>query len=182
MTISTPRSAFQRRQSIVRRAVRDAGRRRADRGRARQLCNTALGGTSDSPSTALIAQTILHFLVGSESSRRPGDSVLRLLEHSGLMTRTGKRYDITARGFQFLLEEVNTQLWDLLLQYIGLAEREGKDPVDVLGFYFMLGSLTLGQDYAVEHLTETQQACVDDLVALGLIYQYAVRPSAQRQR
>jgi len=89
------------------------------------------------------------------------------------MTRTGKRYDITARGFQFLLEEVNTQLWDLLLQYIGLAEREGKDPVDVLGFYFMLGSLTLGQDYAVEHLTDTQQACVDDLVALGLIYQSA---------
>ena len=128
---------------------------------------------------ALTSQTILHFLVGSESSRRPGDSVLRLLEHSELMTRTGKRYDITARGFQFLLEEVNTQLWDLLLQYIGLAEREGKDPVDVLGFYFMLGSLTLGQDYAVEHLTDTQQACVDDLVALGLIYQSAVCSAAR---
>lgn len=29
---------------------------------------------------------------------------------------------ITSRGFQFLLEEVNTQLWGLLLKYLELAE------------------------------------------------------------
>lgn len=29
---------------------------------------------------------------------------------------------ITSKGFQFLLEDVNTQLWDLLLQYLEEAQ------------------------------------------------------------
>lgn len=52
---------------------------------------------------------------------------------------------ITSRGFQFLLEDVNTQLWDLLLQYLSLAESNDLDIVDVLACLFMLGSLELGK-------------------------------------
>lgn len=49
--------------------------------------------------------------------------------------------NITSKGFQFLLEDVNTQLWDLLLEYLEQAE----DTVQTLGFLFLLGSLELGK-------------------------------------
>lgn len=81
-------------------------------------------------------------MVGSEFKGRPGDRVLQLLVQSGLMISTFVRsapliiaciltpgrlhrsgnsltnLKITSEGFQFLLEEVNTQLWDLLLEYL----------------------------------------------------------------
>jgi transcription initiation factor TFIIH subunit 4 len=48
------------------------------------------------------------------------------------------------------------------------------DPVDILNFYFQLGSLELGQDYAVDALNETQKHMLNDLRHLGLIYQTKV--------
>jgi Transcription factor Tfb2 len=55
------------------------------------------------------------------------------------------RLVITARGFQFLLEDVNTQLWGLLLRYLGMVQERQMDLVDVFRFLFMLGSLELGR-------------------------------------
>ena len=58
---------------------------------------------------------------------------------------------ITSKGFQFLLEDTNTQLWNLLLKYLESAEEREMDLVEVLSFLFMLGSLELGRvrfDYA----------------------------------
>lgn len=87
-------------------------------------------------------QTIQHFMVGSDAgAQKPGEKVLALLEKSGLMqspyvscctqfderrgsrsasnrTRSLRNMRITSKGFQFLLEDVNTQLWDLLLVYL----------------------------------------------------------------
>nr|KAJ3422193.1 RNA polymerase II transcription factor B 52 kDa subunit [Polyrhizophydium stewartii] len=61
---------------------------------------------------------------------------------------------ITSKGFQFLLQDqLNMQL------------------VEVLNFFFQLGSLELGQDYSIETLTPTQKHMLDDLKHLGLIYQ-----------
>ena len=45
------------------------------------------------------------------------------------------------------------------------------DPVDVLSFLFMLGSLELGQDYSKINLSPTQAQMLDDLADFGLIYQ-----------
>lgn len=70
--------------------------------------------------------------------------------------------NITSKGFQFLLQDVNRQLWDLLLNFLLLAEvrwvthyrpsvclqlqqEREMDMVEVLGFLFMLGSLELGK-------------------------------------
>ena len=52
---------------------------------------------------------------------------------------------ITSKGFQFLLEDTNTQLWNLLLKYLESAEEREMDLVEVLSFLFMLGSLELGR-------------------------------------
>lgn len=46
------------------------------------------------------------------------------------------------------------------------------DPVDVLSFLFMLGSLELGQDYSKATLTPTQIQMLDDLGDFGIIHQH----------
>ena len=52
------------------------------------------------------------------------------------------------------------------------------DPVDVLSFLFMLGSLELGQDYSKATLTPTQHQMLDDLGDFGIVYQSS--PKATR--
>lgn len=47
------------------------------------------------------------------------------------------------------------------------------DPVDVLSFLFMLGSLELGQDYSTASLTPTQSQMLDDLSDFGIVYRHS---------
>ncbi|KAJ1559841.1 RNA polymerase II transcription factor B 52 kDa subunit, partial [Cladochytrium tenue] len=122
-------------------------------------------------------EAVLHYLVGTPTDRRP-KAVMKLLENSGLMARASDsgpdglpELRITNKGFQFLLQDVNVQVWAFLLQYLDMAEELQMDTVDVLNFLFQLGSLELGQDYSVDALTETQRHMLDDLKHLGLIYQ-----------
>ncbi|KAJ3023533.1 RNA polymerase II transcription factor B 52 kDa subunit [Thoreauomyces humboldtii] len=131
-------------------------------------------------------ETVLHYLVGTPSERRP-KAVARLLVASGLQEETradrqrmddgGDGYsdqkgEITSKGFQFLLLDVNVQVWSLLLQYLELAEnRLNMDIVQVLNFLFQIGTLELGQAYSIEPLTETQRKVMEDLKHFGLFYQ-----------
>lgn len=116
---------------------------------------------------------ILHYMVqiGTESVR-PGEGVVRLLQTSGLMEKTGlsSHPTITQAGFSFLLQDANAQIWTLLLQYLDMAEELRMDPVDVLHFLMMLGSLELGQDYSKETLTPTQKIMLEDLRDYGIVY------------
>ncbi|CAO1614658.1 unnamed protein product [Parajaminaea phylloscopi] len=118
---------------------------------------------------------ILHYMVGSDGVPPPRDAVLFLLRQSNVMApvegSTRGTLGITSRGFQFLLEDVNTQLWDLLLQYLALADSRRMDLVEVLSLLFMLGSLTLGQAYSTDDLPETQLHCLEDFRDYGLVYQ-----------
>lgn len=54
-------------------------------------------------------------------------------------------YQITSQGFQFLLYTPHEQLWDLLLQYLQMAEERQMDLVDVLSFLFMLSTAQVGR-------------------------------------
>jgi transcription initiation factor TFIIH subunit 4 len=130
-------------------------------------------------------ERILHYLVGSELAVKPSPTVLSMLQTSGLMVpygtaRTtgtaGPSLRITSRGFQFLLEDVNTQLWDLLLKYLADAEVKDMDTVEVLAFLFMLGSMELGKAYECSNLTKTQMRMAGDLKDYGLIYWKKVSP------
>ena len=119
-------------------------------------------------------ESILHFMVGTELSVTPSNSVLSLLKLGGLMEGTnkgGNRLNITNSGFQFLLQDINAQIWTLLLQYLNLTQDLNMDPVDVLNFIFILGSLELGKGYTVSSLSETQISMLADLRDYGLIYQ-----------
>ncbi|KAI5962488.1 TFB2 [Candida pseudojiufengensis] len=116
-------------------------------------------------------ETILHFMVGTEGTPAPSKSVLSLLKAGGLMEGDDYNLNITNTGFQFLLQDVNAQIWTLLLQYLNLTQELNMNPVDVLNFIFILGSLESGKSYAVSGLSETQVSMLADLKDYGLVYQ-----------
>jgi len=130
-------------------------------------------------------EAVLHYMVGANIRKKPSPAVLKLLERSGLMAKKDEVRDeysvfnrvdenelqITNKGFQFLLQDVNTQVWAFLIQYLNMADDLKMDLVEVLNFLFQLGSLQLGADYSVESLTPTQQQMLNDLKHLGIIYQ-----------
>ncbi|EDK45100.1 TFIIH basal transcription factor complex subunit 2 [Lodderomyces elongisporus NRRL YB-4239] len=118
-------------------------------------------------------ESILHFMVGTEGTKPPSKSVLSLLKLGGLMEQHEEdgTLNITNTGFQFLLQDVNAQIWTLLLQYLNLTQELNMDAVDVLNFIFILGSLELGNSYSVSNLSETQVSMLADLKDYGLVYQ-----------
>lgn len=71
---------------------------------------------------------ILHYMVNSvgegmrQEGQGPANSVKQLLEAGKLVTR-GRGVGITQAGFSFLLQEVNAQVWTLLLLWIENAEQ-----------------------------------------------------------
>ncbi|KAH8665905.1 RNA polymerase II transcription factor-like protein B subunit 2 [Tricladium varicosporioides] len=120
---------------------------------------------------------ILHYVVSNvgEGMRQAGEgptvAVKQLLEAGKLVTR-GKHHGggITQAGFSFLLQEVNAQVWTLLLLWIENAEQMEMDSVEVLSFLFMLGSLELGRGYSIATLTNSQKKMLAHLVDFGLVY------------
>lgn len=123
-------------------------------------------------------ETILHYMVSSGTGQhpmKPSPGVLFLLERSGLMGNFhGSPLQITSRGFQFLLHSPHAQLWDLLLQYLRMAEERQMDLVEVLSFLFMLSTMELGREYSAENLGVSQKAMLEDLRDYGLIWQRKV--------
>lgn len=86
-------------------------------------------------------------------------------------SNTTGEYKITNEGFQFLLQEVNSQLWALLLQYLKMTEMLQMDPVDILNFIFMLGALEFSKPYSTNGLSETQKIMLKDMRDYGLVFQ-----------
>ncbi|KAJ7352276.1 transcription factor Tfb2-domain-containing protein [Mycena albidolilacea] len=132
-------------------------------------------------------ETILHYMVSSgtgQNSMRPSKDVLFLLQQSGLMANSQGSLQITSAGFQFLLHSPHAQLWDLLLQYLRLAEERNMDLVEVLSFLFMLSTMELGREYSTEGMNSTPQvaathkAMLNDLRDYGLLWQR--KPSSRR--
>lgn len=74
---------------------------------------------------------ILHYMVGSTGiggqgdTRGPSPGVKKLLEVGGLVEIKGRKPEITQAGFAFLLQEVNAQVWTLLVFYLENAESVG---------------------------------------------------------
>lgn len=72
---------------------------------------------------------ILHYVVStvgegrSQNGTGPTAAVKQLLEAGRMVTRTRYASGITQAGFSFLLQEVNAQVWTLLLLWIENAEQ-----------------------------------------------------------
>ena len=85
-------------------------------------------------------------LANGLTTTRPKDSVLDLLFDSGLMAgpihnATKKpiyeRLTITSKGFQFLLEERQTQVWQILICYL---DSKDVSAIDLVSFCIILVS------------------------------------------
>ncbi|MCJ1236812.1 RNA polymerase II transcription factor B 52 kDa subunit [Varicellaria rhodocarpa] len=120
---------------------------------------------------------VLGYMVGSagvnlvDEGVKLSTGVKTLLQAGGLVTSRGRKVEITQEGFAFILQEVNAQVWTVLVYYLDNAEQLRMDPVDVLSFLFMLGSLELGQDYSKATLSPTQLQMLEDLGDFGIVYQ-----------
>lgn len=101
----------------------------------------------------LSMQTLLLFAVGGGPSPEPSRdlhpstplNLEGLLLDAGLISRvdytaSGQTHSVTQTGFQFLLADTYSQLWQLLRQYIARAERQSSGELaSVLGFLLQLG-------------------------------------------
>ncbi|KAL1957889.1 hypothetical protein VTO42DRAFT_5454 [Malbranchea cinnamomea] len=106
--------------------------------------------------------------------------VKQLLQACHLVEVRDRRVEITQEGFAFVLQDVNTQVWHILILYVENAEAIGMDPVEILSFLFLLSSLELGQSYEKKHLTSTQLRTLADLTDFGIVYQHS--PASESTR
>lgn len=97
--------------------------------------------------------------------------VKQLLQAGHLVEIRDRRVDITKDGFGFVLQDVSTQVWNILILYVESAEAIGMDSVEVLSFLFLLSSLELGQSYEKIHLSSVQLRTLADLADFGIVYQ-----------
>ena len=106
--------------------------------------------------------------------------VKQLLQACHLVEVRDRRVEITQEGFAFVLQDVNTQVWHILILYVENAEAIGMDSVEVLSFLFLLSSLELGQSYEKKHLSSTQLRTLADLTDFGIVYQHSPASEATR--
>ncbi|KAJ9264363.1 hypothetical protein DTO271D3_2095 [Paecilomyces variotii] len=118
--------------------------------------------------------------VGVQPPVNLSKGVKQLLQAGHLVEIRDRRVEITQDGFAFVLQEVNTQVWHILILYVESAEAIGMDPVEVLSFLFLLSSLELGQSYEKAHLSSTQLRTLTDLTDFGIIYQHSPIAEATR--
>lgn len=146
------------------------------------------GILSHVPETALISvsdldeyarrqwEGVLGYMVGTNGLGIQRDASLskgvkQLLQAGHLVEIRDRRPEITKDGFAFVLQDVNTQVWHILILYVESAEAIGMDSVEVLSFLFLLSSLELGRSYEKKHLTSNQLRTVTDLADFGIVYQ-----------
>ncbi|OAX85598.1 hypothetical protein ACJ72_00012 [Emergomyces africanus] len=106
--------------------------------------------------------------------------VKQLLQACHLVEVRDRRVEITKDGFAFVLQDLNAQVWHILILYVENAEQIGLDSVEVLSFLFVLSSLELGQSYEKKHLTSTQLRTLADLTDFGIVYQQPSHQEATR--
>eukprot|EP01104_Vermistella_antarctica_P015791 TRINITY_DN5253_c0_g1_i1.p1 TRINITY_DN5253_c0_g1~~TRINITY_DN5253_c0_g1_i1.p1 ORF type:complete len:487 (-),score=71.72 TRINITY_DN5253_c0_g1_i1:124-1584(-) len=103
-------------------------------------------------------------------SADPHDRFIEILIDIGLLMieASNDSLTLTSSGFQFLLRDLHTQVWTVLLHYIEAVDT--RQQTSVLAFLFYLSFLRLGDRYVVSALPEDQCNILPDLADLGLLY------------
>lgn len=87
---------------------------------------------------------VLGYMVGSTGMNVASEGVTLsqgvkiLLASGGLVEARGRTVDITKDGFAFILQEVNAQVWTMLILYLHNAESVG--PFTFPSFFFLTRS------------------------------------------
>ncbi len=120
-------------------------------------------------------QSLLYFIVASESRKRPPRDVIELLLTMGLVRKSRElKPEITNDGCQFIMMDIQAQIWKVMKHYILKSESPG----DILKMVFCMSFCSPGTMCAVEALTETQKDLLADFEKFGLIWRR--KPTSRR--
>lgn len=116
----------------------------------------------------------MHTHGDSSGARYPSPAVRELLSMGEAPLVDTKNYNrgvgITQTGFAFLLQEVNAQVWAILLRWLEYSDELSMDKVELLSFFFLLGSLEHGLAYSTSTISEAQKHILPVMQDLGLLY------------
>ena len=142
--------------------------------------------------------SVLHFLVdptdnsndekatssnsNDNTIAKPSEAMVNFLKRIGLMQEDpdykGKGdLVITSKGYEFMLRDVNAQVWQFVLQYLcsmGLSEVQVRDAVriEALSFLICLGSCRVGEGFHSTILGKSKPAkqVMKDFARFGLLF------------
>lgn len=119
-------------------------------------------------------ESVLLQLVSSTSDGPTGPQnsfITKVFQRAGLLSLANDKESpsITDMGFQFLLMDTNSQLWQLVREYVTTAEDRGTDSSELIGFLLELGFHLVGEAYSVNSLPPVLQKVLEELAALGLV-------------
>lgn len=114
----------------------------------------------------------------------PNDAMVQFLTRIGLMQEdpdyAGKDPSraplvITSKGYEFMLRDINAQVWQFVLQYMNsLSHHEMRDTirVDALSVLICLGSTRVGEGYHISVLGKSKEArqVMKDFGRFGLVF------------
>ena len=131
--------------------------------------------------------SVLHFLVGSapDDVEDPPAAVVKFLEQTGLMQEDPdwnswqqQQYGepplvITARGYEFMLQDVRVQVWQFILQYFQSLENHKRcDEIraEALLFLVCLSFCRVGDAFPAAALSAIGKTLMRDFSQFGLLY------------
>lgn len=118
---------------------------------------------------------MLQFIVGMiPATAFKTNVVVPFVYRTGLMSlkpRTTDVFEITEKGYVFMLKNMSSQIWDYVLAQIPSSEQAPTtDRVDILSFLFTLAYTSFGQGYPVTALTKAQKQLMFVLSEVGILY------------
>jgi len=127
----------------------------------------------------IVWEGVLNFIVGIkdvDAGMVMDEGMTELLENADLIKRiAGRKPQITAEGFQFLLKDVYAQIWTVLRQYLedysAARKTQGFDKLKVLQFLFQLGYCKVGQPYPLSAMEPGLQDIIrTQLSKFGIVF------------
>ncbi|KAL3776387.1 hypothetical protein ACHAW5_011053 [Stephanodiscus triporus] len=114
----------------------------------------------------------------------PSDAMVQFLTRIGLMQedpdyvgkdRSRAPLVITSKGYEFMLRDINAQVWQFVLQYLNsMKQHEMTDTirVDALSFLICLGSTRVGEGYHISVLGKSKYSkqVMKDFGRFGLVF------------
>jgi transcription initiation factor TFIIH subunit 4 len=120
--------------------------------------------------------SILHYLVGSQTHTDPPASVADFLIAVNLMgpdPDDDGAFCITPKGYDFMLQDVHLQVWQLVLQYLTNTVEKHKNAAiirpEALLFLFSLTHCIVGVPYEVSRLNKAELSVMNHFAGFGLV-------------
>jgi len=111
---------------------------------------------------------VIRCVCGLEMIDKPTSrDVKQLVQDIGLLNHQGMK---TAAGFQFLYQNLHSQIWRIMMGFIKMSEKRCWQKHDVINFLFQTSFHPVGSVLPINSLTPTQKSFIKDLANLGFVF------------